>query len=271
MPFKFLMCPPDYYEIAYEINPWMNIRKNVNPAVARAQWDLLYKLLTDQLGVQVELINPVKGLPDMVFTASAGLIWNRTFIRSNFRPKPRQPEAAFFEAWFQEHHYEIATLPKVLYFEGESDAFIAGDYLFCGYHFRSDIQAHHLVAEIVQKKMVSLALTDERFYHLDTCFCPISNKTALYYGKAFNESDHGNLKRQIPNSVLVRLEEALKFICNSIVVGHKIIVPAKCPQTTEMLRLLGYQVYPVDLSEFIKAGGNAKCLVLTLERDLPNC
>lgn len=267
MSFKFLMCPPDYYEIAYEINPWMSLRRNVNPSVARTQWDLLYKLLTDQLGVQVELINPVKGLPDMVFTASAGLVWNHTFIRSNFRPKQRQPEAAFFESWFQEHHYEIITLPKVLYFEGESDAFITGEYLFCGYHFRSDVQAHHLVAEIVHKKVHSLALKDERFYHLDTCFCPISEKTAIYYGGGFNENDRMDLKRQIPNSILVRTDEALKFICNSIVVGPKIVTPAKCPQTTELLRILGYQVYPVDLSEFIKAGGNAKCLVLTLERN----
>lgn len=270
MSFKFLMCPPDYYEIAYEINPWMSLRRNINTSLARTQWDLLYKLLTDQIGVQVELINPVKGLPDMVFTASAGMVWNHAFIRSNFRHKQRQPEAAFFESWFQEHHYDVITLPKVLYFEGESDAFVAGDYLFCGYHFRSDIQAHHLVAEIVQKTMISMALTDERFYHLDTCFCPISDKTALYYGKGFNESDEHNLRKQIPNSILVRIDEALQFICNSIVVGNKIITPAKCPQTIEMLRFLGYHVYPVDLSEFIKAGGNAKCLVLTLDRNGTN-
>ena len=103
---------------------------------------------------------------------------------------------------------------KVLYFEGESVAFVAGDYLFCGYHFRSDIQAHHLVAEIVHKKMISMALTDERFYHLDTCFCPISDRTALYYDKGFNESDEHNLRKHIPNSILVRIDEALQFICN---------------------------------------------------------
>lgn len=260
------MCPPDYYEIAYEINPWMSLRRNVNLSIARAQWDLLYKLLTDQLGVAVELIKPIKGLPDMVFTANAGLVSEDIYIRSNFRHKERQPEAAFFESWFRERNYRVHTLPKVHCFEGEGDAFIMGDNVFCGYHFRSDVQAHQLVGAILNKRTLSLELTNERFYHLDTCFCPITDKTALYYPGAFDDYAMRVLKETIPNAFLIRLEEALGFMCNSIVIGDKIIIPQQSHKTGEILRLMGYQVYKVDLSEFIKAGGSAKCLVLYLAR-----
>lgn len=262
---KFLMCPPDYYEIAYEINPWMSVRKSVRQDLARTQWDYLYRTLTQHIGAEVELIDPVKGLPDMVFTANAGFVSGRTYIRSNFRHKERQPEAAFFEHWFEERGYKIVNLPKVYTFEGEGDVLRMGDALFCGYHFRSDIQAHQLIAHLLGLRALSVELLDERFYHLDTCFCPINDTTALYYPNAFDPYAQRVLKENIPNIIHIRLEEALKFACNSITLDNKIIVPTPSSHMQSLLTVLGYQVFTIELSEFMKAGGTAKCLVLRLE------
>lgn len=261
---KLLMCPPDYFQSPFEINPWMIIRRNINMSLARTQWDLLYKLLTDQMGVEVELIKPVKGLPNMVFAGHAGLVFNKIFVRSNFRHKERQPEEAFFEAWFTEQAYEVKTLPKVHSFEGEADSLIMGDVLVCGYHLAQDIQAHEYLSKLTGKRCLSLGISDERLHRLDLCFCRLGPDSALYFSHAFNLNSQQLLKEFLLNSVLVRQDEALNLACNSIVIGKKIITANKAPQTHALLKLLGYQVYQLELSEFVKAGGSAKALALRL-------
>src|SRR5436305_141779 len=107
---KLLLCPPDYFGIEYEINPWMNRAENAEPAISRAQWHGLHDKL-QSLGCQIELVSPQRNLPDMVFTANAGLVSGKTFIRSNFRFKERQGEEAHFEKWFAERDYKIVRLP----------------------------------------------------------------------------------------------------------------------------------------------------------------
>lgn len=259
-----LMCPPDHYRIAYEINPWMDRRRQVDHALAREQWQALYDLLNGPLGVKVELIEPVADLPDMVFTANAGLIRGELFIRSNFRFPVRQGEAGHFEAWFRKRGYEVLTLPPGHFFEGEGDLLPCGDELFAGYHFRSDISSHHLIAAALSTRIFSLELVDRRFYHLDTCFCPLPDGNAVYWGEAFDPYAQQVLKSYIPEGIPLDLEDALRFACNAILVGRQVVLNRGCLALEQQLQARGYQVFPLDLSEFIKAGGSAKCLVLTL-------
>src|ERR1051325_7470630 len=136
---KLLLCPPDHYGIEYQINPGMGRRQGTEAPLARAQWQQLHDTLRG-LGCEIELVAPQPNLPDMVFTANAGLVVGRRFIRSNFRFKERRGETPHFERWFALQGYEVTTLPEELIFEGEGDALFAGDVLFCGYHFRSDVQ-----------------------------------------------------------------------------------------------------------------------------------
>src|SRR5438874_1644835 len=157
---KVLLCPPDHYGIEYEINPWMNRAQNALPAVAQTQWQQLRETL-QSLGCQVELIAPREKMPDMVFTANAGLVVGQKFIRSNFRFKERQVEEEQFEKWFAEHGYELVRLPEGLVFEGEGDALFSGDVLFCGYRFRSDIRSHKLIGEILQRLVISVELVQD--------------------------------------------------------------------------------------------------------------
>src|SRR5258707_8139835 len=182
---KLLLCPPDYYGIEYEINPWMDRTHNTQPAVARSQWQGLHDLLKS-LGCEIELTNPQKNLPDMVFTANAGLVSGKKFIRSIFRFKERQGEEAHFEKWFAERGYDIAHLPAGLFFEGEGDALFCGDILFCGYRFRSDIRSHQIIGEMLECLPISVELVQERFYHLDTCFCPLPVDSGIWNPSAFD-------------------------------------------------------------------------------------
>ena len=260
----FLMCPPDYYEVAYEINPWMSVKRPVNREKAKQQWDDFYRLLTQDLKVRVELLKPVPHLPDLVFTANGGLVHKRFFLRANFRHKERQPEARFFEDWFKKKGWIVKRVPPVHRFEGEGDALFLGRDLYTGYHFRSDLEAHEFVATTLEVNYHALELADKRFYHLDTCFTPLDEKTALAYLPAFEPYSREILRETVPDLVEVPEEEALRFACNALVLAPDVVLHTGCPRTLELLRLRGFRPHPLDFSEFIKAGGSAKCLALRL-------
>ena len=256
------MCPPLYYGIEYEINPWMSRSRQSNPELAQGQWRDLYQLLQERLDAEVAVLEPRPGLPDMVFTANAGLVWEDKFITSNFRHEVRRGEAPFFENWFQVRGYEVLYLPEENFFEGEGDLLSCGEILFAGYHIRSDIVSHQKVSEITEREILSLELTNEWFYHLDTCFCPLGKGQALYYPAAFDGYAAKVLENNIPTLVPVAEEEAMRFACNAIVVDNAVVMNENCPKTRGQLESLGFSVFETPLSEFIKAGGSAKCLVL---------
>ncbi|MEW6683656.1 MAG: arginine deiminase-related protein [Nitrospirota bacterium] len=262
---SLLMCPPDYYGIEYEINPWMDVRRPADPDRARAQWRALYDLLTAGLGVHVDLLEPVKGLPDLVFTANAGMVAHRRFIASRFLHPERQREQPTYEAWFRTRGYAIDTLPEQTCFEGEGDALWLGDTLFAGYRLRSDVTSHQAVAAILGCRVLSLELIDPRFYHLDTCFCPLDERRALYYPPAFDEYGQRVIAQFVPEAIAVDEADALRFGCNAIVAGREVVLQSGCAALEASLRAAGWTPRPVDLSEFHKAGGSAKCLVLWVE------
>jgi len=261
---QYLMCPPIHYGIDYEINPWMRRKRHADPETAKEQWRQFNRLLQDEMGVDVVLVEPRPGLPDMVFTANAGFVWRNIFIRSKFRHGARQSEERHFENWFQVRGYEIAALPGQGFFEGEGDLLKCGDALYGGYHIRSDIHCHERIAEIVQQEVLSLELTNQWFYHLDTCFCPLGENRALYYPGAFDPYAIKVLKERIGTLIPVPEDEAMRFACNLIVEGERVVMSDGCPQVRSLLRKMGLTVHETPLGEFIKAGGAAKCLVLKL-------
>jgi len=258
------MCPPSYYGIEYEINPWMKRSRQTDTALAAGQWHELRRVLAEQLPAEIHLIDAVAGLPDMVFTANAGLVWQNKFIVSNFRHEVRRGEAPRFEHWFRERGFSIIHLEDRYYFEGEGDLLRCGELWFAGYHIRSDMLAHQKVAEILDREVLSLELTNDWFYHLDTCFCPLSAKAALFYPPAFDDYASKVLQNQIPELIPVPQQEAERFACNAVVNGNNIVMNTGCPATRRILEDLGFNVYETALDEFLKAGGSAKCLTLIM-------
>ena len=263
MPKKtLLMCPPDYYSIKYEINPWMSIRRKSRHNVAKKQWEDLYNLLDREIGVSIKLIAPQKEFPDMVFTANAGLVENNTFIRSNFRFKERKGEAKYFERWFKKNGYRIVKLPQEFNFEGEGDALFHGENLFAGYITRSDINAYNIISNVIKKRVLPLELVNPKFYHLDTCFLPLPNGEVVYYSYAFDKFGRKLIKNYIAKKITVKKPDALRFGCNAIAVDKNVVINTGCANLKNKLQQLNYRVFETNLSEFIKAGGSAKCLVM---------
>jgi len=261
---RILMCPPDYYGIEYEINPWMSRSRGSTPDKARQQWSALYEMLRG-LGVTVELMSPQPGLPDLVFTANAGLVYEKRFFSSRFRHEVRAGETPHFDAWFAAHGYTVEHLPEGIYFEGAGDALFCGSVLFAGYRIRSDVAGHQYLGKILGKLVLPLELINPRFYHLDTCFCPLAAGEALYYPAAFDAYGRKVLQNHIPRLLAVNEAEAHRFACNAVVVGKTVVTNTGCDRLTADLRSRGYEVLSTQLDEFLKAGGSAKCLTLRLD------
>ncbi|BDI34283.1 hypothetical protein CCAX7_63340 [Capsulimonas corticalis] len=263
-----LMCPPDYFDVCYEINPWMDIARAPDRDRAVRQWTALRQILTEQLGARVSLIPPQPGLPDMVFTANAGLLHGGSFVPASFRHAQRQGEAPYFRQWFAEAGYPEKSLPESpeFTFEGEGDALFYGDVLLAGYGPRSDAAAYALLEGLLGCRVLPLALVDSRWYHLDTCLIPLAPDLLAYYPGAFDAAANKALQ-SLPGEKIVMTEaDALNFGGNAVVIGRDVVLNAGCEALEAELAARGFRVRATDLSEFIKAGGSAKCLVLILER-----
>lgn len=261
---RILMCPPDFYGIEYEINPWMSRSRGSDRTLATQQWEGLVGILR-KLGVQVELMTPRQGLPDLVFTANAGLMFHNRFYSARFRHEERARESPVFDEWFAAHGFDVRHLPDSTYHEGAGDALFCGDALFAGYRIRSDVHGHQWLAKDLSVRVLPLELVNPYYYHLDTCFCPIASDEAIYFPEAFDVYGQKVLATHVPKLIPVVDAEAKRFGCNAVVVGKIVVMNTGCPQLSEDLRARGYQTRETPLDEFLKAGGSAKCLTLRLD------
>lgn len=262
---RILMCPPNHYDVDYVINPWMegNIHKSSRDR-ATEQWHKLFHIIKEH--ALVELVDPQPGWPDMVFTANAGLVLGKKVVLSRFFHKERQGEEPYFKEWFEAQGYTVYELPKDLPFEGAGDALLdrEGRWLWAGYGFRSELDSHSYIAKWLDIEVVSLQLADERFYHLDTCFCPLNRGYLLYYPPAFDFYSNRIIEMRVPPEKRIAIGEAdaVNFACNAVNVDDKIIMNKVSDDLKQRLKAVGFEVFETTLSEFLKAGGAAKCLTL---------
>ena len=264
---RVLMCAPTHYRVDYTINPWMeNQIGKADNALAIRQWTNLARLLARE--AELAFVAPAPGLPDMVFAANAGLAIGGTAVVSHFATKEREPEERPFRAWFEAEGFEIAPWPWDIAFEGAGDALLdnSRSLIWCGHGWRSSAAAVALLETIFARRVVGLRLVDPRFYHLDTCFCPLSNGEVMYYPAAFDAESQERIERQYPAAkrICVSAWDALRFACNAINIGKAILVNQISNELYARLQSLGYSVTQVELTEFLKAGGAAKCLALRL-------
>lgn len=261
---RVLMCSPEHYGLKYEINPWMHLEDSPDTMLAMQQWQGLYNTLTVDLGVQVDLVDQAEECPDMVFTANAGLVRGKQALLARFRHPQRQLEEPHFASWFEANGFEVLKGDAGCYFEGEGDALFVGSTLLAGYLKRSDICGHRWMADCFETSVLSLELVDDRWYHLDTCLFPINADTVVYYPGAFDPYAQSVIHNSF-NTLVVPEEEALRFCCNAVVIGDHVVLPTGCPVLCAELAERGYQPHQVEMSEFLKAGGAAKCLTLLLD------
>jgi N-dimethylarginine dimethylaminohydrolase len=268
---KILMCPPSFFTVDYVINPWMAGHEDtLSLDRAKEQWQQLRDLIAEY--ADVVTIEPQPDLPDMVFTANAGVVYGDKAIASHFMPHERRPEESYFKEWFRENNFELLALDEKIGFEGAGDCLLdrRGPWLWTGYGFRTEIEAHREIQEFFDIELVSIRLTDERFYHIDTCFCPLTDGFLMYHPPAFDYESRIAIESRIPphKRIIVDTADAGNFGCNAVNVDDQVFLHRASDPLKARLMLAGFKVNEIELSEFLKAGGSAKCLTLKLTEPL---
>jgi len=265
---RVLMCPPTHFAVDYEINPWMAGQLgSADASRATRQWQELHALVSDV--ATVELIDPMSGLPDMVFTANAGLIYRGRAVPSHFRHAERAGEEPHFTRWFAERDFDVTSLD--IEFEGAGDALFdrAASRLWFGHGHRSDARAATALQAWLgdEVDVVPLRLVDPRFYHLDTCLCPLAGGQLMYFPAAFDAQANAAIEARVPAELRIAVDEAdaMAFACNAVNLGETVIVNRASDTLEKQLARHGYRLRATPLDEFLKAGGSAKCLTLRLD------
>ncbi|HEX9991646.1 MAG TPA: arginine deiminase-related protein [Acidimicrobiales bacterium] len=264
---RYLMCPPHHFGVLYEINPWMNREVTVDTDLAQTQWANLVDALK-AAGAEIEMMEPQPGVPDLVFTANAGIVNGRQFVPSHFRHPERQAETAIYQAWFEERGFRIDRLPAALSHEGAGDGLPFGRVLVSGYRFRSDARAATVLSQLTKAPVRPVELVDPRFYHLDLTFCPLDERRAICAVDAWDSYGAKVIEMLVPEPLVLEQHEALSFCANSVVIENRIVMPNCPPRVGRQLEAWGFEVTVVDVSEFLKAGGGPRCLTLALDVEL---
>jgi N-dimethylarginine dimethylaminohydrolase len=271
---RVLLCPPDYFDVVDQKNPYMSRESVVDRAKARSQWENLRNVL-QQNGCEIETVSPVTGLEDMVFAANQVFVgakdgYGKFVVPSRMVYESRQREVRFFADWCRQHGYQTIDLDfGDDYLEGHGDLLWhpGGSYILAGYGFRSTRGGVEKFADAMSKMGIAvepLELVDPYCYHLDTCLCPLNEEAALIFPGAYSVEALAVLHRVWKRVHLLTAEEAHRFMGNGIVVNGSYITPYVTPQLEKALRGEGLAPVVVDTSEFEKAGGSCFCMKMFL-------
>ena len=256
----YLMCSPEHFAVTYAINPWMHPGVAVDVERALAQWDALRRTYLD-LGHRVDLLDPVAGLPDMVYAANGATVVDGVVYGARFRFAERGPEAAAHRAWFRAAGYARVVEPEFVN-EGEGDLLVAGGVILAGSGFRTDPRAHAEAARVLHREVVPLELVDPRFYHLDTALAVLDETTIAWFPEAFSPASRGVLADRYPDAATATAADAAVLGPNAVSDGRHVVLPAEATDLAAALAERGFVPVPVEMSELLKGGGGPKCCTL---------
>jgi len=256
---RYAMTPPTFFAVEYAINPWMDVSTPVDADLAHAQWDSLYQTYL-RLGHHVDLVDPVPGLPDMVYAANGGFIANDVAIVARFRFPERAGESQAYAAWMWSAGYRPVSTRHIN--EGQGDLLKVGAMILAGCGFRTDRRAHGEISAALRMPVISLELVDPRFYHLDTALAVLDDHTIAFYPPAFSEAAQQHLHTLFPDAIVVGSADAYVLGLNVVSDGLHVVLPAAATGFAAQLREAGFEPVGVDLSELLKGGGSVKCCTL---------
>ena len=258
-----LMCKPDYFTVVYRINPWMDPALPTDTALALAQWQTLYDTYVG-LGHDVQLIDPIDGLPDMVYAANGGFVIDNIAYGARFTYPQRQPEGPAYMDWFGANGFDVREPVEVN--EGEGDFLLVGDVILAGTGFRSASNSHEEIGTIYGRQVITLTLVNPSFYHLDTAIAVLDDTNIAYLPSAFDEASLEILRARYPDAVIATEEDAAILGLNSYSDGYNVVIASRATDFEQELRARGYNPIGVDLSELLLGGGGVKCCTLELRR-----
>ena len=272
----FLMTDPDCFDVSYRINPWMQPKAWTPECLAGAKTaSAQLKAALQAAGAHVETVGAVRGLPDLVFPANAAVVLDGKVLLARFRHPERQGEEAVFRSAFLTLQkrglvQEVVDLPEGVLQEGAGDCIWDADrgFFWAGYGQRSNKSSIAAIRHAFGQEVVALELASDRFYHLDTCFCPLAGGKVLYYPPAFTAESQAAIRAYIPEAQRIEAsdEEAAAFCVNAVNLDATVIMARAPASLREKLHDRGYGLIEIDLDPFILSGGAAYCMTLRLDR-----
>ncbi|MGW2864125.1 dimethylargininase [Streptomyces sp. NPDC001205] len=259
---RLLMCRPQYFDVTYSINPWMNPEKPTDAEAALLQWEQLRELYLS-LGHTVEVVEPIEGLPDMVFAANGATVVDGKVLGARFRHRERTAEGPAYLDWFARNGFHDLLWPEHIN-EGEGDYLRVGRRLLAGTGFRTDARSHAEAQEFFGLPVTGLTLVDPNYYHLDTALAVLSPDEVMYYPAAFSPGSRAVLRELFPDAVIASDQDAAVFGLNAFSDGLNVLLPQAAIGLAEQLRKRGFNPIGVSLGELLKAGGSVKCCTLAL-------
>lgn len=264
-PRHYLMCEPTHYTVSYEINPWMDSTRYTDAELAVRQWRRLRDVYLD-LGHRVETIDPIPGLPDMVYAANGATVVDGVVYSARFCYAERAPEGPAYQKWFADRGYVTHTAASIN--EGEGDLLVVGDLILAGTGFRTERAAHAEAQELFGRPVISLELVSPHYYHLDTALAVLSSThedpQIAYYPPAFSAGSRAVLEQLFPDAVHATEADAAALGLNAVSDGQNVVVAPAATHLAGALRERGYTPIPVETTELLKGGGGAKCCTLEI-------
>ncbi len=277
---RYAVVRPDHFRVAYEINPYMDLRDQPDPVRARQQWDALVATLRG-LGATVEVLEQRPDAPDMVYAMNLGLAVRTAagesrVVLSHMRHAERRMEQASAGPWFADHGFAPVHVGRDgigAHFEA-GDAFCWADGLLVGFGPRTDELGLKALAYELGVRVRPLRIVHPGMYHLDLAFCPLDSSRAMVFPAAFDAAGARAVLDLVPDPLVLTEAEALTFCANSVVVGRHVVMPACPDRVRRRLEAWGFEVVLVDVDELHKGGGSVRCLTNPLDvvvgRDVPS-
>jgi N-dimethylarginine dimethylaminohydrolase len=259
----YLMCPPTYFDVGNSINPWMDPNHHVAPVLAVRQWSGLVDAYR-ATGHRVDLLEPLAGLPDMVFAANGATVVDGHTLLARFANPEREPEATVHAMWHQRNGIlygcgEVQQPAAVN--EAEGDFAVLSRKILAGCGLRTTPEAHRELAILTGREVISLELVNPRLFHLDLALVVLDDERdhIAYYPEAFSEPSRRLLTELFPDALIANEHDAYAFGLNAVSDGLHVFISSGARQLREELAAAGYWPISVDLSELIKSGGSVKC------------
>jgi len=267
---RVLLCPPTFFDVVDQKNPYMSGKAPVDREKAQRQWENLRSAL-EQAGCEVETIDPAPGLEDMVFAANQVFVgfhqgMGQFIVPSRMVHASRQREVPFVRDWYRKRGFKVIEFDLGAdHLEGHGDLLWHPDWsrVYAGYGFRSTeggIKKFSQAMSELEIPVVPLHLVDPLCYHLDTCFCPLNNDAVLIYPGAYTTESLASLGSFWKRVHDLTAEEAHQFMGNGIVANGRYLTPRMTPHLKDILRQENLEPILVDTSEFEKSGGSLFCM-----------
>ncbi len=276
-PSHVLLCSPDYFEIVDEKNVHMQGQVgNTDKEQVFRQWSALrtaYESLQEK-GVlaDVSWLQGAEGCEDMVFCANQSFPWKKqngekVVVMSKMRHPSRQHEVQYFEQFFKSRGFRPVHFEADVTFEGMGDVIPHPhrSLLYGGYGHRTMPSAYFELSDMLDTPVIALELVSPKFYHLDTCFVPLSETSVMLCREAFSNEGLELIGQMFETVYSVPETEAESLFSLNAHVLHlqdrKIaLLQQGSKHTADILRKEGFEMLELDTSEFMKSGGSVFCM-----------